>query len=308
MYGGSDRTHSIEATMDLAQLVSHRWSVTTPFGEIAYIDVGQGPVALFVHGVFLNGLLWRHVIEEVGQERRCIAVDLMGHGATRIDAQQDISMPAQADMLDALCEALGLDEVDLVGNDSGGAIAQIFAVRYPQRLRTLTLTNCDTHTNLPPEALAATTAAAVQSAIGPVLAELLRDPDLARSDIGIGVGLEHPERLDEEVIRAYLEPLVESPQMTADLERFITSFDADQLVSIESQLRELQVPTLVVWGTGDIFFDVSWADWLRDTVPGVRDVVMLEGAKLFFPEERAPELALHLRRHWAASTSLPSTG
>ncbi|GAA4910158.1 hypothetical protein GCM10023334_008730 [Nonomuraea thailandensis] len=61
----------------------------------------------------------------------------------------------------------------------------------------------------------------------------------------------------------------------------------------------LTVPTLLVWGTGDTFFDLSWARWLRDTIPGVREIVEIEGGRLFFPEERAGELVPHLRRFWA---------
>jgi pimeloyl-ACP methyl ester carboxylesterase len=60
------------------------------------------------------------------------------------------------------------------------------------------------------------------------------------------------------------------------------------------------VPTLVVWGTGDEFFDVSWAYWLRDTIPGTTRVVTVDGARLFFPEERPMDLVPHLEQHWAA--------
>ena len=58
------------------------------------------------------------------------------------------------------------------------------------------------------------------------------------------------------------------------------------------------MPTLVVWGTGDDFFPVAWAYWLKGAIPGVRKVIELEGAKLFFPEERPEELAEALREHW----------
>ena len=60
------------------------------------------------------------------------------------------------------------------------------------------------------------------------------------------------------------------------------------------------MPTLVVWGTGDVFFDVKFAYWFRDTIPGVTEVVELDGAKLFFPDERAAELVPLLRRHWSS--------
>jgi pimeloyl-ACP methyl ester carboxylesterase len=57
---------------------------------------------------------------------------------------------------------------------------------------------------------------------------------------------------------------------------------------------------LIVWGTGDMFFDRTWAYWLRDTIPGASEVIEIEGGRLFFPDERATELAVALRRHWDA--------
>jgi pimeloyl-ACP methyl ester carboxylesterase len=131
-------------------MIAEKKRVATSAGEIAYVDRGAGPVALFVHGVFLNSYLWRHVIDRVAGVRRCLAVDLLSHGDSPSRPDQDISFRGQAAMLEAFCGALGLDEVDLVANDSGGAIAQIFAARHPERIRTLTLTNCDVHDNYPP--------------------------------------------------------------------------------------------------------------------------------------------------------------
>jgi pimeloyl-ACP methyl ester carboxylesterase len=70
------------------------------------------------------------------------------------------------------------------------------------------------------------------------------------------------------------------------------------LLAAEPALRQLQVPILVVWGTDDVFFPRHWAHWLRETIPGVTEVMELEGARLFFPDERADEFVSHLRRHW----------
>ena len=75
----------------------------TPFGEIAYSETGSGAAALFVHGIFHNGHLWRHVMAGLAPVRRCIAIDLMAHGDTKIAADQDVSFTAQADMLEAFC-------------------------------------------------------------------------------------------------------------------------------------------------------------------------------------------------------------
>ena len=130
---------------------SRRFAETT-HGRIAYVERGEGPAALFLHGVPLSGYHWRHQLATLSDARRCIAPDLMGLGHTEIAADADVTFPAQAAMLLELLDALGIDRVDLVGNDSGGGVAQILAARAPERIRSLVLTNCDTHDNWPPPA------------------------------------------------------------------------------------------------------------------------------------------------------------
>src|ERR1700736_1894320 len=127
-------------------------SIDTPSGRISYTEAGSGPVALFVHGVVLNKHVWRRQLTGLSDTRRCIAVDLLAHGDTEIDPNQDVSVTANAGMLAELCAVLEVDQADVIGNDSGRGIAQIFAATNPDRVRTLTLTNCDTHDNWPPEA------------------------------------------------------------------------------------------------------------------------------------------------------------
>ncbi|WP_433438850.1 alpha/beta fold hydrolase [Nonomuraea sp. CA-141351] len=264
---------------------------------ISYVDVGEGPVSLFVHGVGTSSYLWRHVIEAFRDERRCVAIDLPLHGGSA--PRDDLSIPALAEAVEELCDGLGLTEVDLVANDTGGAVAQVFAVRHRERLRTLTLTNCDVHTNAPPEAFIPTVELAARGELAPLTAVVLDQPELlAQTAFGEGY-----ERIDDpaELVDAFLRPIFAKPDGGRAFERMLTSIDAKDLVAIEPQLTVLTVPTLVVWGTGDVFFDVSWARWLRDTIPGVKEVVEIEGGRLFFPDERADELVPHLRRFWAQS-------
>jgi hypothetical protein len=77
---------------------AQRRFIDTPSGRIAYVEQGKGPVALFVHGVLVNGFLWRHQLAQLSQARRCIALDLLAHGATVIDPAQDVSSTANATM------------------------------------------------------------------------------------------------------------------------------------------------------------------------------------------------------------------
>ena len=242
--------------MQPAELDAHRRVVQTGSGEISYIDTGTGPVALFVHGVGTNAYLWRNVIEGVRHGRRCVALDLPLHGQTPVTAGQDLSLAAMASVLEDFCDALGLTGIDLVANDTGGAIAQIFAARHPQRLATFTLTNCDTSENLPPEAFKPVVELAAAGTLAPTSVELMKDLSAVR-DVSFGTAYEHPEKVDLELIRAYLEPCIGTQERARELERLLVSLDPGDLKAVEPQLRALTVPTLVVWGTDDVYFEVS---------------------------------------------------
>jgi haloalkane dehalogenase len=139
--------------MDAPTFHASRRFARTVFGRVAYVERGAGPTALFVHGLPLNGFQWRGALERLWSHRRCIAPDLMGLGYSDIPAEQSVAPEAQVGMLADLLDTLAIPVVDLVGSDSGGAIAQLFVARYPERVRTLLLTNCDVHEDSPPPAL-----------------------------------------------------------------------------------------------------------------------------------------------------------
>jgi len=278
-----------------------RRSIDTPSGRISYVETGTGPAALFVHGVLLNGYLWRHQLDELGDLRRCIAVDLLAHGDTEIAADQDVSVTANAKMLGELLDALRIDQVDLVGNDSGGGIAQIFAANNPSRLRSLTLTDCDTHDNWPPEAFKPFLEMAAAGGLRGALEAMLADKAVYRSAQALGPAYEHPERVSDETIERYVRPLVRTEQRTRDFQRFLAGFDCRHTLAIEPKLRQLKAPTLIVWGTDDVYFDVGWSRWLAEAIPGTRRRIELTGARIFFPEERAAEFNQELRAHWLAA-------
>src|SRR5229473_7720737 len=228
------------------QTVLTKRSIDTPSGRISYTEAGSGPVALFVHGVVLNKHFWRRQLTGLSDARRCIAVDLLAHADTEIDPNQDVSVTANANMLREALAALKIDKVDLVGNDSGGGIAQIFAATHPDRVRSLTLTDCDTHDNWPPEAFKPFVAMAAAGGLRGTLETMLSDKGVYRSPQALGPAYEHPEQLSDDSIESYLRPFVKTEQRTRDLQRFLAAFDNKHTLAIEAKLKTLQAPTLIV--------------------------------------------------------------
>jgi pimeloyl-ACP methyl ester carboxylesterase len=282
-----------------------RRQVATPSGSISYVEHGSGPAALFVHGVLLNGYLWRHQLAQLGDLRRCIAMDLMAHGNTEISANQDVSVTANAHMLAQFLDALKIDRVDLVGNDSGGGICQIFAALYPTRVRSLVLTDCDAHDNWPPEAFKGFVSMVAAGGLAGTLDAMLADKSVFRSPQALGLAYERPQDISDDTIETYLRPHLRSPQRLHHLERFVNAFDCRHTVDIEPALKLVQAPTLIAWGTEDIFFDLSWSHWLQNTIAGSRRLEF-KGGRIFFPEERANEFNEVVRAHWISTSELPT--
>ena len=275
-------------------------SVEISSGRISYLEQGTGPTALFVHGVLLNSYLWRHQLAGLSDIRRSIAVDLLAHGDTEIAPDQDVSVTANAKMLRELLDALAIDQVDVVGNDSGAGIAQIFAAMHPERVRSLTLTDGDTHDNWPPDAFKPFLAMAAAGGLSGTLNAMLSDKQIYRSAAALGPAYEHPEQVSDETIEKYLRPLVRNEERTHDLRRFLAAFDNSHTLAIQERLQKLHAPTLIVWGTDDVYFDLKWSHWLGENIPGTRRRVEIKGGRIFFPEERWQEFNQELRTHWQA--------
>ena len=159
------------------------------------------------------------MIDQLHGQRRCVAVDLPLHGQTPAAADQDLSLPGLARFVADCCDALQLNDIDLVANDTGGAVAQVFAAGHPDRLHTLTLTNCETHDNVPPPALrpAYLLARADQATriglFARVAPRLGRTP-AARSRF-YRAGYQDPTCLPDHIARAWLEPLLATRERAA---------------------------------------------------------------------------------------------
>jgi haloalkane dehalogenase len=288
------------APMDAAAFRAAQRFAELPHGRIAYIDRGEGPTALFLHGFPLSSFQWRGAIDRLQGVRRCIAADFMGLGFTEPASGQSLGAVAQAEMLAALLDQLGIDAVDLIANDSGGMVAQIFAVRFPARVRTMLLTNCDVETDSPPGPVVPVIELARAGRFAEEwIVPWVNDPELARSPRGLG-GLcyEHADNPTDEAIGCYLAPLVATPERKALTDAYAVALAPNPLAGIEAELRRCEVPTRIVWGTGDNIFKAENPDYLDALLPNSRGVRRLEGAKLFFPEEQPEVIAEEARGLW----------
>jgi pimeloyl-ACP methyl ester carboxylesterase len=284
-------------TLTARQFHEARKFVDTEFGRIAYVERGHGPVALFIHGAALNGFQWRHQLAGLSDLRRVIAVDSMGMGHTEARPGQTLAMVDQAAMFRAFVDALGIDRVDLVGNDSGGGAAQIFAARNPDRIRTLTLTNCEVHDYDENSPAAVQLRELIQSGkLVPMLRAAAEKPEAGRA--ALAPFYRDVKRLPDEAPRVYFAPLVQSRARSDQMLGYFGATTNRDLIEIAPQLRALQAPTLVLWGTGDSFFPVKWAYWLKENLPRVEEVVEVEGAPVFWPEEEPELLNDKLRAFW----------
>jgi len=268
--------------------------------QIAYVDEGEGPVALFIHGWPLNGFHWRGSVPALAKIRRCLVPDLMGLGYSDVPADRDLSPTAQAGMLWRLADALGAGSLDLVANDSGVAIAQLMAVQAPDRVASMLLTNGDVHEDSPPKALEPALQAAARGELADMIRAHIETPGFAASPQGLGgICYENPAALTPESIEIYFKPLLASPTREAQFQRYGVAFKPNPLPAIEPQLRKLRAPVRMVWGDADIHFGLHLAEWLDRSLPGSRGIRRVPGAKLFFPEEQPDLIVAEARALWS---------
>ncbi|MGH8758457.1 MAG: alpha/beta fold hydrolase, partial [Burkholderiales bacterium] len=289
-------------TLDAAAFHAARRFAKTPFGNIAYVERGVGDAALFLHGFPLNGFQWRGALERLSSYRRCIAPDFLAMGYTQVAQAQDVGPQAQVAMLVALLDRLEIASVDLVANDSGGAVAQLLVTQHPGRVRTLLLTNCDVETDSPPPALLPVIELAKQGKfVDQWLGAWWNDKTLARSPEGIGGQCyADPTHPTDEAIDVYFGPLLSTARRTALAHAYAIALEPNPLTGIEAALKRSTVPTRVVWGMGDTIFSPASPDYLDRILGNSRGVRRLEGSKLFWPEERPEVIAEEARRLWQA--------
>lgn len=291
---------SVHATLDAAAYQRLRRYAKTVFGDVAYLDQGHGDAALFLHGFPLNSFQWRGAIERLSSYRRCIAPDFLGMGYTRVAAGQSLVPDEQMKMLIALLDYLKIGAVDVIANDSGGAVAQLLMAHHPQRVRSALLTNGDTEMESPPSAMAPVIELARQGKYADQwLAPWKKDKVLARSASGIGaMCYANPQHPTDEAIDMYFGPLLASHESVAMANAYAVALERNALSGIEAALQRSRMPVRIVWGRSDGIFAKKNADYLDYACGGSRGIRWLDDSKLFWPEERPEVIAQEALALW----------
>lgn len=243
--------------------------VRLPQGIIRYREAGAGEPIVLVHGLLVNGDLWRELTPLLAENFRVIAPDwpLGSHGVP-LEPGADLTPHGLASIVASFLEALDLDRVTLVGNDTGGAICQLVAVRHPERLARLVLTPCDAYEHFPPPAFAPLFALGAVPGGVVALANAMRPRFLRRSPLAYGWLTKR--RIDDELLDAWLRPALTSRAIRHDLRSVLRGVSKRYTIEAARQFPAFEQPVLIAWAREDRFFKLANAERLAADFPNSR--------------------------------------
>jgi pimeloyl-ACP methyl ester carboxylesterase len=273
-------------------------------GTLAYREVGEGRPVLFLHGLLVDGRLWRKVVPSLAGHGRCIVPDWpLGAHRRALRPDADLSPPALADLVAEAIERLGLDRPVLVANDTGGAIAQVLVARRPELLGGLVLTPCDAFENfLPPLFRGLQWLAHVPPLLRVATRPLAARP-LRRLPMAFGWLTKRP--IPEDIVDAWLEPWFTDPGVRRDTVKLLRGISARYTLDAAERLPRFAGPSTVVWATEDRVFPLEHgrrlAALLRSPLVEVAD------SYSFVPEDR-PEILVAVLRDFLVSAAVGAGG
>jgi pimeloyl-ACP methyl ester carboxylesterase len=258
-------------------------------GSVHYEKTGpdSGRPVVFIHGYAMGGSLWRPLTDRLAAGGfSCVAPTWpLGAHTEPMRREPALTIEAIAAMVGELLEKLSLEDVVLVGNDTGGAIAQVVATTTPERLGALVLTSCDAFEHFPPPILkpfiaAAKFAPTFTAALQPLRTRLGRERAygaLAHADI-------------DGLVTEWLEPAFANSEVRADLRRLTASLNRQTTVQAGERLPGFTKPALIAWSQDDAFFPIEDGRRLAATLPNAR-LEVIERARTFSMIDQPDALA-----------------
>jgi pimeloyl-ACP methyl ester carboxylesterase len=272
-------------------------------GTIRYRERGDGPSVLFVHGVLVNGDLWRNVVPRVADTGfHCITPDLpLGSHELPMDRDADLSPPALARMVVELIDRLGLDRPIVVANDTGGALTQIAMAEHGDELGPVVLTSCDAFENFFPPLFRYLSAAARIPGSALMLGQTMRFKLMQRTPIAFGWLTR--EAVPAEFMESYGAPVRRSAGVRRDVTKVLRGINRRHTLAAARKLSSFDRPVLLAWADDGKVFPMADAKRLEQILPNVR-LEVIEDSYAFVPEDQ-PERLAELIVEFAAASRLP---
>jgi pimeloyl-ACP methyl ester carboxylesterase len=276
--------------------------ITLPQGTIRYRDTGggAGETIVLIHGVLVDGRLWRKVVPLLEGEHRVVVPDLpLGAHKTAMNASADQSPLGVAKLVADFLEALDLKDVTLVGNDTGGAICQLVATRHGDRVGRLVLTPCDAYDNFLPKLFKPLQWGAKVPPVLYALVQPLRLAPLRKLPIAFGWLTKRP--LDKDIEADWIRPFFADKGVRRDAIALLAAIDSADTEQAARDLASFDKPALIAWAPEDKVFPLEHGRRLAATIPNAR-FETIEDSRTFVSEDQ-PERVAQLIRDFVRETA-----
>jgi pimeloyl-ACP methyl ester carboxylesterase len=269
-------------------------------GTVRYRDSGQGPVVVFVHGLGVDGTLWRKVVPALETSYRCVVPDWpLGSHTVAMKPDADMTPRGVARLMAEFLEALDLRDVTLVANDTGGALAQLLVTQDPERVGRLVLTPCDAMENFLPKQFRFLQWIARVPGSFFLLYQPLRIAALRRLPLAFGLLSKRP--VPRSVTDGWVRPMITDRGVRRDTARFLRAIDPRDTLDAAARLDHFDGPILLAWSNEDRVFPLSGARQLAAAASRA-SIVEIPDSYCFVPEDQ-PERLASLIRDFAAAGS-----
>lgn len=269
-----------------------RGTIDLPHGTIHYLDTGgDGPPVVFIHGLLVDGQLWRKVVPALTPDFRCIVPDLpLGSHTTPMKPGADMTPRGVATLIADFIRGLSLEQPTVVANDTGGALTQIMMTDHPGTVGRVVLTPCDAFDNFLPKLFRPFQYAA---RVPGLLTALMQSTRLAA---GRRVGFSPLTRrpIPDEVLAAWGRPYLRDAGVRRDVHAFLKAIDPRYTLDAAARLATHDQPVLLAWAPEDRFFLFEHAQRLAQIIPDAR-IERIEDSKTFVSEDQPERLAALIR-------------
>lgn len=266
-------------------------------GTVEYRDTGgDGPVVVLLHGLLMDASLWDAVIADLSIDHRCVAPTLpLGAHRRSVHAEADLSLRGIARLVAEFLDRLDLNDVTLVGNDTGGAVAQLVIADDAVRVGQVVLASCEAFDNIPPGCTGRTLA--LTGRLSPRMFGLFMQQMRLRPLRRLPIAFGWLTRRGDATTAQWVRPVIEHPAIRRDAVRVLRSVMSDTrvLIDVARRLPRFDRPALVVWASHDRVMPPEHGRRLADLLPQGR-LIEVDDSYTLIPLDQPVRLAQIIRK------------